>query len=65
VSEFEWQGIFLVTMVTKAAWVFHTQSFLYSEMHVGIYLKCLLLFTVDQNWNVLTNFSKIPQYQIS
>jgi hypothetical protein len=42
------------------------QSFLHTELHVSLHMKCLLFFpNLKQNWNVLTNSSKAPQYQIS
>jgi hypothetical protein len=36
-----------------------------TEMYVGLHVKYPLLWSnLNQNWNVLTNFSKTPQYQI-
>jgi hypothetical protein len=36
-----------------------------SWMYVGLNVKLLLfLSTFNQNWNVLTNFSKNPKYEV-
>jgi hypothetical protein len=37
-----------------------------TQSHVGLHEKCLLLLSdFNQNWNVSTEFSETPQYQIS
>jgi hypothetical protein len=47
-------------------WGFPTQSRPHAEKHLGLHVKYLLLvFNFNQNWDVLTNFSETPQYQIS
>jgi hypothetical protein len=43
-----------------------TQSLLHAKMHVGFNVKfSLLLSDLNQNQNMLVNFSVTPQYQIS
>jgi hypothetical protein len=52
-----------VTKVTITAWGFPPLLFPHAEKYVGLHTKCsLLLSDFNQNWNVLTNFSKIPKY---
>lgn len=42
-----------------------SRSFPHSEVRVGLSIvRCMLLSSFNQNWNMLTNFSKIPQYHI-
>jgi hypothetical protein len=36
-----------------------------AEMHVGVHIKCPLLSDCNNEWDVLKNVSKTPQYQIS
>jgi hypothetical protein len=42
---------------------FLTQSLLFTEMHVGVHAKIQLLSNFHQNWNLMPNFTKTPQYQ--
>jgi hypothetical protein len=56
----------MVTMVTTVAWSFRSQSLRCAENHVGLHVKCLILFSnLNQNCNVSTNLSKTLQNKIS
>jgi hypothetical protein len=60
------QALSVMVVWVLSGWGFPTQSILHAEMHVGLHSKFLLfLSNLNQNWNVLTNFSSNPQYQIS
>jgi hypothetical protein len=48
-----------------SGWGFPSQPLPYAETHVDFHVSCLLLFpNFNQNWNVVTDFSKTHQYQI-
>jgi hypothetical protein len=55
-----------VAIVTKVAWIFPNQSLRCAETHACLHVQCLLLLLYfNRNWNVSTNCSRTPQYQIS
>jgi hypothetical protein len=54
-------GIHYITVVTKTAWGFFTHALPHAEVHIRLSCKV----SIDQNSNVLTDFSKNCEYQIS
>jgi hypothetical protein len=61
--EFPWLAI---THVELTSWGFPTHSFPFAEMHIGFLAKSpLFLFSLNQDWNMSTDFSKLPQYHTS
>jgi hypothetical protein len=54
-----------LTMVTKTAFGFRSQSRQRKEMHSYLQIKCpLLLSDFNQTWNASTNLTKSPKYKI-
>jgi hypothetical protein len=50
----------LATMVTKVAWGFLIQSLPWAKPHVSLYAKFqLLLYHLNQNWNVSIKLVKL------
>lgn len=45
-----------LAMLVKVLWRFPTQSLQRIEARIGNLVKCLLLFDLNQFWNVSTNF---------
>jgi hypothetical protein len=61
------QGFFHVLYTLELpTWEFPTHSLLNEEMHIGFHVEfSLLLSDLNQNQNVLVNFSASAKYQIS